>query len=142
MLRKCVFNVAIVTRSKKRLFQSMNIKDCFVALKRDRQAESLMWLNMTANPVNGANAANIRNVSNTQQQNEQSTGRTARRRASVASTNLFSVANSVREVGFDFLQRISRSNAVQFGRNDADSHIDDTVNFTLSNYGKYFDHFK
>lgn len=47
------------------------------------------------------------------------------RRASIASTTLFSVGQMVRDVGFDYLQKIPRSNQVVLG--GANSNNDDKV---------------
>lgn len=38
-----------MTRKKKQLFTKMKIRDCFVGLERNAHAESLTWLDMTAN---------------------------------------------------------------------------------------------
>lgn len=120
MFKKNYINFT-VTRSYQRLLDSMQVRDCFVGLERNIQAETLSWLNMTESTrttVNEAscanNASNISDIS-TQQENQQNTASRSNRRASVASTNLFVVGNNVQDMGFDYLQKIPRSNRVNFG---------------------------
>lgn len=76
-------------------FSVQGFGDCYVRLERNWQAESLVWLNQP------------------NQLTEPSKQRQLTRRTSVASTNLFSVENNIREVGFDFLARIPRSGDVR-----------------------------
>lgn len=82
------------------------------------RAESLNWLRMTANTTTTTTANNAMN----QPTQHQNTAPRHVRRASIASTNLVYVQNSVREIGYDYLQRIPRSNRVNLGGANV-SHI-------------------
>lgn len=53
------------------------------------------------------------------------------RRASVAGTNVFVIGGLIRETGFDYLDRIPRSNNVQIGQSDSTYSTAATNNFSL-----------
>lgn len=107
-----------VTRGMRRLLDSFGIRDCFVELERCAQAESLCWLTMNEN--------NRNNDSNEPMQQQNTATLRPSRRASIASSNLFVVENHVREYGFDYLQRIPRTNSVNIGHVDHVAHASDT----------------
>lgn len=103
-----------VTRSKKKVFESFGIKDCFVALGRNVRAECLGWLKSTQRTTNVPRGPSGSNEQNVQPSHL--------RRASIASSNLFVVNNTVREVGFDYLPQIPRSNQVNVGASTSRSN--------------------
>lgn len=82
-------------------------------LERNLQAQCLDWLENVTNFVNNPN--NMNNDSGASAQPTQQHGLQRPRRASVASASLFFVDNSVLVTGSDHLQRIPKSNRVNFG---------------------------
>lgn len=79
-----------VTRSTAKLFKSFPVKDCFVALKRNIQADALSWLSQTVPQTQPQKAKKI-----------------VQRRGTVAGGMLFSVKNQTMEIGVDFMRKNS-----------------------------------
>lgn len=79
------------------------LDNCFVPLKRNMQAECLLWLAETK-----PNAPNEEQQLQQQAQlPSQASGFKNNRRASVAGTTVFAIGNEVVEAGFDHFQRVS-----------------------------------
>lgn len=96
-----------MTRQTARLMRQHGInQELVVTINRDIRADSLGYL---------ANRANLAN---------QPINAIPRRRASVAGGSLFSINNNVREAGFDFFQKIPRSNQVKVGANASSCNND------------------
>lgn len=101
------------------LFEEHNIKkNMCVKLERNFIADSASYLQHASNQT-------IENKNR------------PKRRVSVASTQLFEVGNSVREVGFDYLERIPRSTRVNFGlQSNQASGNTSGISFGVSNLAR------
>lgn len=93
------------------MYREHGIKDGYVVLERNYGADCLAWLGQNAEcePNETTETNNCRNPRNQSVQQQNTLVHNRSRRASIASTSVFAVQNSVVETGSDYLSQIPKS---------------------------------